>query len=275
MAATAIAAFFPSVISKSIFAPRRADKSFEADVMPVSIMNAGIAALQIAKLGEGVSAIANEGKTAVTEGITRTEHTLKELSKSRTNSIFEDAKKLGKACVKHINVNGCIGGVALIDALYDENPDAALIQNGAMFGSMLAGEGAHKLICGSSSSSRENGVNNIEVKEGLYRKSKTLSKAADSFVALCEKQEEAWKDCGEIKKFVGKVLKYVPSGAKGLSFAGASIGVSALGYWVGGKLAKEITGKEPNASKQAKIVDINPTQKAKEVNINTSYRQAV
>ena len=273
MAATAIAAFFPSVISKSIFAPRRANKSFEADAAPVSIMNAGIAALQLAKLGEGVSAIANEGKT-VAEGITKAEGALKELSK--TNSIFEDAKKLGKACVKNISVNGCIGGVALVDALFDENPDAALIQNGAMFGSMLAGEGAHKLLFGSSSSSRENGINNIKVDEGLlYKNSEKYRNTVNKFSSLCEKQAEAWKDCGEVKKFLGKVLKYVPSGAKGLSFAGVSIGASALGFWGGGKLAKAVTGKETNLPKQAKIVEMKPSQTAKEVSLNNNYRQAV
>ncbi len=273
MTATAIAAFFPSVIAKSIFAPRRADKSIEANAMPVSIMNAGIAAVQLAKMGEGISAIANEGK-AVAEGVAKTEHTLKEVS--NLNSIFNDVKKFGKACVNHTNVNGCIGAVALLSALYDENPDAALIQNGSMFLSMLAGEGAHKLLFGKSDSTRKNGVNDIKVDEGwLYKNSEKYRNTVDNINAFCEKQSEALKDCGKVKKLLGKILKYVPSGAKGLSFAGASIGVSALGYLGGGKLAKAITGKDRNAQKHAKIVNINSSKKAKEVSLNTQYRQAV
>ena len=192
-------------------------------------------------MGEGISAIANEGK-AVADGIKKTEHTLHELSKS--GSVFDDIKKAGKACVKHTNVNGCIGGAALLSALYDDNPQYALIQNGSMFLSMLGGEGAHKLICGTSDSSRENGVNNIKVKEGLYRKSKTLSNKVDSIVEFCETREKVWANCGKIKQALGKVIKYAPAGLKGLTFAGASIGVSAAGYWGGGKLADATVGKK-------------------------------
>ena len=269
MAATAIAAFFPNVISKSIFAPRRADKSLEADAMPVSIMNAGIAAVQLAKMGEGISAIANEGK-AVAEGVAKTEGTLKELTKS--SSVFEDLKKAGKACVNHTNVNGCIGVVALLNALYDDNPEYALIQNESMFGGMLAFEGAHKAIFGKSDSSRDNGVNKIKVDEGfLYKNSKSYRNAVNNIVEKCEKQAEAWKDCGKVKKFLGKALKYLPSGAKGLSFAGFSIGGSALCYWLGGKGAQKITGKE----KKAKIVEMKPTQMTKEESLSSQYRQAV
>jgi len=273
MAVTAIAAFFPSVISKSIFAPRRANKSYEADAAPVSIMNAGIAAVQLAKMGEGISAIANEGK-AVAEGVAKTEGTLKELSQS--TSIFNDVKKFGKACVNLTNVNGCIGTVALISALYDDNPDYAIIQNGSMFGGMLAFEGAHKALFGKSNSSRNNGVNKIEVEEGfLYKNSTSYRNTVDKFIEGCEKQAEAWKDCGKVKKFIGKALKYVPSGIKGLSFAGFSIVGSASCYWLGGFGAQKITGKEKNKSKKAKSVEMNPSQTAKEISLNTNYRQAV
>ena len=249
MTATAIAAFFPSVMSKAIFAPRRADKSIDANAAPASAIYAGVAALQTAKICEGISAIKNEGK-AVAEGVAKTEQALQELAAS--TSIFDDVKKAGKACVKHANINGLIGLGALVNALYDDNPDAALIQNGTMFLGMLGGEGAHKLICGQSKSSRYDGINNIDMREGLYRKNETLKNAVDNFVGMCEKQEEAWKDCGEVKKVIGKALKYVPSGLKGLSFAGVSIGASGLGYWFGGKIAKEITGRDNEAQKRQK-----------------------
>lgn len=272
MAATAITAFFPSVMSKAIFAPRRADKSIEADAAPVSAIYAGVAALQAAKICEGINAIKNEGK-AVVQGIENTERAIHGLSSS---SIFNDIKAVGKECVKRANINGLIGLGALVNALYDENPDNALIQNGSMFGGMLLGEGAHKLICGQSKSSRNNGVNTIDVKQGLYRDNETIRDAVDKFVVMCERQEQAWKDCGKVKKALGKAMKYVPSGLKGLSFAGVSIGSSALGYWLGGKAAKAVTGRDTNVSKTEKIVDAQPQQqKSKEVSLNTSYREAV
>ena len=236
MSATAIAAFFPSVISKAVFAPRRADKSLDANSAPAGAIYAGVAALQTAKICEGINAIRNEGK-AVAQGIVNTENTLHQLSSS--NSIFSDLKNAGKACVKHANINGLIGLGALVNAVCDDNPESALIKNGTMFGSMLLGEGAHKLICGESKSTRENGVNKIDVKEGLYRKNDTVRNAVDNFVEFCDTRENAWKECGEVKRTLGKLMKYAPSGIKGLSFAGVSIGTSALGYWLGGKVAKE------------------------------------
>ena len=246
MSVTAIAAFFPSVISKSVFAPRRADKSLEANSTPAGLIYAGVAALQGAKICEGISAIANEGK-AVVEGIAKTENTLQGLS--ATNSIFNDLKTAGKTCVKHANINGLIGLGALVNALSDDNPDSALIQNGTMFGAMLGGEGAHKLICGQSKSIRVDGINKIDVKEGLYRKNDTIRNVVDKFVEHCNTREDAWKECGEIKKTLGKAMKYVPSGLKGLSFAGVSIGASALGYWAGGKIAEAVTGKDTSSTK--------------------------
>jgi len=260
MAATAIAAFFPSVISKSVFAPRRADKSLDANSAPAGAIYAGVAALQAAKICEGINAIANQGK-AVSDGIAKTERTLYELNAS--NSIFNDLKTAGKACVKHANINGLIGLGALVNALYDENPSAAVIQNGAMFGAMLGGEGAHKLICGTSKSSRENGVNKIDVKEGLYRKNDTIRNAVDNFVEFCDSRENAWKECGEVKKTLGKTMKYLPSGLKGLSFAGVSIGTSALGYWLGGKVAKTVIGNDKNNEQNVKTLDVNTQQNQK------------
>lgn len=260
MSVTAIAAFFPSVISKSVFAPRRADKSLEANSVPSGAIYAGVAALQAAKIYEGINAIANEGK-AVADGIAKTEGTLHGLSAS--SSIFNDLKSAGKACVKHANINGLIGLGALVNALYDENPEAALIQNGAMFGAMLGGEGAHKLICGQSKSIRVDGINKIDVKEGLYRKNDTIRNTVDKFVEHCNTREDVWKECGEVKKALGKAMKYVPSGLKGLSFAGVSIGTSALGYWLGGKIAKAVTGKDTTLTQVSKNIDTNTQSKAK------------
>jgi len=242
MACLAISAFAPSIFAKSIFAPRRANKSAEADAAPVSIMNAGVAAVQIGKIGEGISAIANENKSSAASAIKK----LNGANITAGNSIFNDAKKAVKFGLKYANVNGMIGGVALLNALYDDDKVSALIQNGTMFGGMLLSEGTHKLVFGSSDSSRENGVNNIKIDEGLlYKNSKKYRNAVDKATAFFEKQEEALKDCGEVKKAIGKMLKYVPSATKGFSFAGVSIGGSALFYWLGGKIA-EAASKNKN-----------------------------
>ena len=242
MACLAITAFAPSIFAKSIFAPRRANKSAEAEAAPVSIMNAGVAAVQVAKICEGVSAIANDGKKVATTavGLSNAQNLA-----VKGDSIFNDVKKAVKFGTKHANVNGMIGGVALLNALYDDNKEAALIQNGGMFLSMLAGEGAHKFLFGKSDSSRENGVNDIKIDEGyLYKNSEKYRNAVDKFSALCEKQEAALKDCGEVKKVIGKMFKYVPAAGKGGSFALVSIGASALGYWGFGKVAKAVAGQE-------------------------------
>ena len=245
MACVAISAFAPSIFAKSIFAPRRYDKSAKAEETPLSIMNAGVATVQIGKICEGISAIANENKT-VTQTTSKNLCNTQNLV-SKSDSIFNDAKKAIKFGLKHTNVNGMIGGIALLNALYDDDKERALIQNSGMFGGMLLSEGAHKLIFGSSDSSRENGVNNIKIDEGLlYKNSETYRNTVDKIVALCEKQEEALKDCGEVKKAVGKMLKYVPSAAKGFSFAGFSIGGSALFYWLFGKVADEVCDKKAN-----------------------------
>jgi len=242
MAVSVISAFVPSIFSKAIFAPRRGKKSAEADNAPVSIMNAGVAAVQIAKIGEGISAIMNDGK-AVTSTVNNLDNAINFASKS--DSIFSDVKKAVKFGAKHANVNYMIGGIALLNALYDDNTEGALIQNGGMFGSMLAGEGAHKLIFGSSKSSRENGINNIEVDEGwLYKNSEKYKNAVDKAYNFIEKQEEALKDCGKVKRTIGKMFKYIPPAAKGVGFALTSIGASALGYWASGKVAEAVTASD-------------------------------
>ena len=238
-ACTAITAFAPSIFAKSIFAPRRANKSVEAEAAPISIMNAGVAAVQVGKICEGINAIAQEGKTVATpaaKGLTNVQNLT-----SSGNSIFSDVKKAVNFGLKHANVNGMIGGVALLNALYDDNKEKAFIQNGGMFLSMLCGEGAYKYLFGSSDSSRENGVNKIKVDEGyLYENSEKYRNFVDKFADLCEKQEAALKDCGEVKKFVGKMFKYAPPAAKGFGFAFVSVGTSALGYWGFGKLADKV-----------------------------------
>ena len=61
---------------------------------------------------------------------------------------------------------------------------------------------------------------------------------------MCEKRAEALQDCGEVKKAVAKVIKCAPPIAKGISFAAMSIGGSALGYNMFGKVAETVTGKE-------------------------------
>ena len=243
MSCIAISAFAPSIFSKAIFAPRRGKKSAEADAAPVSIMNAGVAAVQVGKICEGINAIAQDGKS-VTAPAAKSLGSVQNLA-TTGNSIFNDAKKAVQFGLKHANVNGMIGGIALLNALYDDDKARALIQNGGMFGSMLLSEGSHKLLFGSSDSSRENGVNNIKINEGyLYKNSEKYRNAVNKISTLCEKQEEALRDCGEVKKVVGKMLKYAPAAAKGGSFALFSIGGSALGYWGCGKLADAILGEE-------------------------------
>ena len=245
-ACTAISAFAPSIFAKSIFAPRRANKSAEAEAAPVSIMNAGVAAVQIGKIGEGISAIAHDTKTTSAAAKVTSLGTVQQAI-TETDSIFNSAKKAVNFGLKHTNVNGMIGLIALLNALYDDDKTRALIQNGGMFGGMLLSEGAHKLVFGSSNSSRENGVNNIKINEGLlYKNSEKYRNTVDKIVSLCEKQEEVLKDCGEVKRVVGKMLKYAPSAAKGISFAGFSVGGSALFYWLFGKVADAVCESEAN-----------------------------
>lgn len=225
-ACTVISAFVPSIVSKSIFAPRRADKSVEAESAPASVMNAGVAAVQLVKLGEGVVAVADDIKKTPAVNTAIVNGNASELAK--TTSIFSDINKGVNTLTKHISINGMIGAATLANALSSEDKETALIQNGAMYGGMLAFEGAHKMLFGSSNAIRENGVNKIESKEGL------LSKKTAKYAALFEKQEEALKDCGAVKKFIGKMCKFVPPVAKGFSFAGFSVGGSALCYNLAG-----------------------------------------
>lgn len=260
---TAISAFAPSIFAKSIFAPRRADKSIEADSMPVSIMNASVAALQLAKAGEGIVGIAQDSKGTLASKIVDIDTALREIPK---DSVFKDLGKAANYGMKHIN--GIIGLTTLANIACSDDKETALVVDGSTFGGMLAFEGAHKAIFGSSSSDRKNGQNQIKINEGLYRKSKYLSKKADSFKALCAKQAEALEDCGAVKRFIGKAIKYAPPGIKGLSFAGTSI----LGCVTCRNIAEDLVAKN---DKQAKVVEMKPEQKAKEVSLNTLYRKAV
>ncbi len=232
MALTALTAFLPSIISKSIFAPRRADKSLESNSAPASILNAGIAVMQLSKLGDGVAAIRKENKT---KALTATAHEL-----AGSTSIFSDISKVTNSITKHVSINGLIGVAALANALSADDKETALIQNAGMYGGMLAFEGAHKIICGTVDINGDK----INEKEGLYREFECFRKPIDSFKSLCEKQAEAMKDSGEVKKVVAKVVKNAPLIIKGLSFAGVSIGGSALGYNFFGKVAEAVTGRE-------------------------------
>ncbi len=233
MAVTALTAFLPSVVSKSIFAPRRADKSLEANNTPATILNAGIATMQLAKLGDGVAAIRKENaNTAKTLGGAS--------NLASKGSIFTDISKATNKITKHVSINGFIGLAALANALSDDNKEKALIQNAGMYGGMLAFEGAHKKILGTVDISG----NKIDKKEGLYRKYKFFAKPVEKFKVFCEKQEEALKDSGEVKRFVGKMMKYAPGSLKGLSFAAASIGGSALGYYTFGKVAEAVAAEK-------------------------------
>lgn len=248
-ACTAISAFFPSIVSKSIFAPRRADKSFESENMPAGILNAGVAAIQLSKLAEGVAGIATENTAKQAKLATSSVQGL------ASESIFSDINKVTNNITKHISINGLIGLATLANALSAEDKETALIQNAGMYGGMLAFEGAHKMLFGSSNSIHINGENKIEIKEGLLQKHSELYRnKAKSINMFLEKQEEALKDSGAVKKAVGKMLKYVPGAAKGLSFAGMSIGGSLLCYNLSGNVAEKITGR-----KKAKFISL--TQK--------------
>ena len=234
MAVTALTAFLPSIVSKSIFAPRRADKSLESNSAPASILNAGIAVMQLSKLGDGVAAIRNEG-SAKTKALSSSAREM-----TGSTSIFSDISKATNQITKHVSINGLIGVAALANALASDDKETALIQNAGMYGGMLAFEGAHKAICGTVDINGDK----IKEKEGLYRKYECLRKPVDSFKAMCEKRADAMKDCGEVKQAVAKVVKCAPSVAKGLSFAAVSIGGSALGYNLFGKVAEAVTGRE-------------------------------
>lgn len=237
MAVSALTVFLPSVISKSIFAPRRADKSFESNNAAAGILNAGIAVMQLSKLGDGIAAIRKESSNTV--------KTISESTKdiAKTESIFKDISKATNNITKHISINGFIGMAALANALTADDKESALIQNAGMYGGMLAFEGAHKAICGTVSIKGDK----VDQKEGLYRNSEYLKEKVDNFKELCTKKAEtmeAVKDCGEVKRALAKVVKCTPSIAKGLSFAAVSIGGSALGYNLFGKVAEIVTGRE-------------------------------
>lgn len=235
MAVTALTAFLPSVVSKSIFAPRRADKSLEANNTPATILNAGIAAMQLTKLGDGIVAIRNENKAA--KAVTNNVSNL-----ASKGSIFSDISKATNQITKHVGINGWIGLAALSNVLMapDDKKESALVSNAGIYGGMLATEGAHKIIFGTVDISGDK----INKKEGLYRKYEFLSKPVDKMKVFCEKQEEALKDSGDVKRFVGKMMKYAPGGLKGLSFAAASIGGSALGYYTFNKAYELAGGKQ-------------------------------
>ena len=153
-------------------------------------------------------------------------------------SIFSDISKATNQLTKHVSINGFIGLAALANVISADEKDRkkALFENAGMFGSMLAFEGAHKAICGTAKLND----NKIEETEGLYRQVDVISKKVDKFKDFCNKQEEALKDCGEVKRFVGKMMKYLPSGLRGISFAAFSIGGSALGYYTFGKVAEMV-----------------------------------
>jgi len=251
-ACTAISAFFPSIVSKSIFAPRRADKSIESDNAAAGILNAGIATMQLSKLGQGVAALSNGGSFG---------NTFKGLAS--TGSIFSDINKVTNQLTKHVSINGFIGLAALANALSAEDKEQALIENGSMYGGMLAFEGAHKYICGTTKTKD----GKVEEIEGAYRKSEYLSNKVDNFKAFCGKQEEALKESGEVKKYIGKMMKYVPAGMKGLSFAAASIGGSLLLF----NVAKSLTGN--NKAKEISISE-NSNNNTNENNGLKSYAAA-
>ena len=234
MALTALTAFLPSIVSKSIFAPRRADKSLESNNTPTTLLNAGIAVMQLSKMGDGIAAIRKESNAQAkalslsSRGITS------------NTSIFSDISKATNNITKHVSINGLIGIAALANALSSDDKETALIQNAGMYGGMLAFEGAHKAICGTVDVKGDT----IEKKDGLYKNYECLRKPIDSFKSMCEKRAETLQECGELKKAIAKVIKCMPPIAKGLSYAGMSIGGSALGYNMFTKVAETITGRE-------------------------------
>ena len=233
MAVSAITAFLPSIVSKSIFAPRRADKSIEANSTPAAIINAGIATMQLAKLGDGVVAIAKENK-GNTKNLTTT------LNNLASDSIFSDISKATNKITKHVSINGFIGVAAFANAMAEEDKTKALIQNGGMFGGMLLAEGAHKMLCGTV---KMNG-DQINKKEGLYRDYEFVRKPVDKMKLFFEKQAEAINDTGIVKRTIAKGIKHAPTIVKGISFATVSIAGSGLGYYTFGKVAEAVTGRD-------------------------------
>jgi len=233
-ACTAITAFAPSIFAKSIFAPRRANKSVQAEDAPVSIMNGCVATAQLAKMGEGIIGIAHDSKGSLAAKIVNIDNALKEVPTG--------TGRLARFGMEHIN--GMIGATAAIKALCSDDKESAAIQEGTAVAGMLAGEKTHKLIFGSSSSKCVDGVNQIEVKEGLYREIPLFRKAADAAVEKCNKEAELLVECGGVKKALGKALKLAPSGVKGGSFALTSILCFAGAHSFGGELAEAVTGRE-------------------------------
>jgi hypothetical protein len=234
-ACTAISAFAPSIFAKSIFAPRRANKSAQAEDAPVSIMNGCVAAAQFAKIGEGIMGIAHDSKSSLSARVVDIDNALKEIP--------QKTGKLARFGMEHIN--GMIGATAAIKALCADDKESAAIQEGGAVAGMLAGEKAHKLLFGCSSSKCVDGVNQIEVKEGfLHKEVPIYAKTVDKFVEKCNKKSDILSECSGIKKALGKVIKYAPSAVKGGTFALTSILCFAGAHSVSGDLAEAITGRQ-------------------------------
>jgi hypothetical protein len=234
-ACTAISAFAPSIFAKSIFAPRRANKSVQAEDAPVSIMNGCVATAQLAKMGEGIIGIAHDSKGSLAAKIVNIDNALKEVPTS--------TGKLARFGMEHIN--GMIGATAAIKALCADDKESAAIQEGTAVVGMLAGEKAHKAVFGSSTSKCIDGVNQIEVKEGFLCKEVPLyAKTVDKIVEKCNKEADILAECGGVKKTLGKAIKYAPSVVKGGTFALTSILCFAGAHSLGGELAEVVTGRE-------------------------------
>lgn len=236
----AITAFLPSIVSKSIFAPRRANKSMDADNAPVSIMNACVATAQLAKAGEGIIEIAHSSKGDLATKVVDIDNALKEIPK--TDSVFKGAGQVARFGMEHIN--GLIGATAIIKALCSEDQESALIQEGAAVAGMLACEKAHKAVFGTTKTKYINGKNKVEIKEGLYKEIPLLKNSANKVKAYCKQKGELLEECNGIKKFIGKAVKLTPEIAKGGTFAAVSIGGYAISHLLGGELAENITGRQ-------------------------------
>ena len=234
-ACTVISAFAPSIFAKSIFAPRRANKSVQAEDTPVSIMNGCVATAQLAKMGEGIIGIAHESEGSLAAKIVNIDNALRDVSST--------TGKLARFGMEHIN--GMIGATAAIKAMCSDDKESAAIQEGTAVVGMLAGENAHKALFGSSKSKCIDGVNQIEVDEGILCKEVPLyNKTVNKFVEKCNNKAEILMECGGVKKALGKALKYAPSGVKGGSFALTSILCFAGAHSIGGDIAEGITGRQ-------------------------------
>jgi len=243
----AISLFLPSITSGTIFAPRRANKGAESNNALVAAMNFGIAGGQIGNVFRGVAGVAKASTGDIAAKIVELDQKILNASEtlSKTDKIADSLLKAGSFTMR--NINPAIGATELVKAAFAKDKTDALLTGGCAFGGMLLGEGAAKRILGLAKSSHKNGIYTVTPRTALYKKL--------SCYPVVREQLKAIGDYLITKHIVSeKVLKHVPSVAKGIAFALTSI----LSYAAGRKIGKTLsnTYKELSTEKNQNAKNI-------------------